>query len=121
MKPQFLVLVPAFSFGPTRRKQSVWRCTNWLPTPSNTEHWRFEKVRFISPGRLWKPKDTQVFECLEGDQPVGHHQGPPCRYGHKLLVNMVEYALGATVSLNFPPTGCNWECIAPLENVCITT
>jgi PAS domain S-box-containing protein len=51
------------------------------------------------------------------------HDGPPVKqparkgFGHRVLVDMVEYALDADVRLDFTPTGLVWELAAPAENV----
>lgn len=39
-------------------------------------------------------------------------------FGRKILVNMIEYALDASVSLDYPSTGCRWTFTAPLNRVC---
>jgi PAS domain S-box-containing protein len=49
--------------------------------------------------------------------------GPPTRqpdrpgFGHTVMVDMIEYELGADVRLKYPPTGIVWELIAPAHSM----
>ena len=38
-------------------------------------------------------------------------------YGHKVITDMIEYTLGAAVSLQFPLTGAVWELTAPAARI----
>ena len=38
-------------------------------------------------------------------------------FGNAVTVTMVERSLGARVRLEFPPTGCVWEFVAPLDRI----
>ncbi len=51
------------------------------------------------------------------------HGGPPAitpqriGYGHRVMTEMVEYTLGANVSLDFAPSGVVWQLTAPAEEI----
>jgi PAS domain S-box-containing protein len=72
---------------------------------------------------------VRVTWAVEGDDATrfvmswSEHDGPAVEppahkgFGHRVLIDMVEYALDATVRLDFTPPGLVWELAAPARNV----
>ena len=38
-------------------------------------------------------------------------------FGHTVIVEIIQHTLGGSVRLEFPPSGCRWEILAPLDRV----